>query len=997
MSSFRLPAGGRIDRGQPIRFTFDGRTLTGFAGDSLAAALLGASVGVAARSFKYHRPRSIIAAGVDEPNVLVQLGRGARSTPNIKATTVELYDGLEARSVNAWPSAGFDLMAAVSLLARFMPAGFYYKTFMWPDWRVFKPVIRRAAGLGRSPDLPDCDTYDRRYRECDVLVVGGGPVGLVAAHNAARTGARVILVENDHLFGGSLLSCPTAIDGADGAAWATRFADDLARLPNVTVLNRTMAFGYYDHDLVGLITRVNDHVPEPERVGPRQRMTKVRARSVVLATGAFERPIAFSNNDRPGVMLAGAAATYVHRYGVSPGKRLLVATNNDSAYAVAASLREAGVGIIGIVDSRTQPSVHALELAVQAGVDVHINRTLTDVRGARRVVGAETHELDAQGRPIAGTGVVVDCDGALVSGGWSPAVHLFSQSGGKLWFDAELQAFVPGYSAQSTVSAGAAAGIFDLPAALDDAARKTAEVLGSLGFAPIAPDVPVADSFPYGNVRPLWHADARALGRRGDKAWLDFQNDVTVADVQLAVRENYRSVEHVKRYTTLGMASDQGKTSNVNAIGVMAEEQARSIADIGTTTFRPPFEPFPIGALAGRNVGSFLKPRHLLAAHHSHLGLNAKMEDYGNWQRPAYYPRVGESEADCLAREAKAVRDSVGLFDASPLGKIEVRGPDAAEFLNRMYVNNLKTLKPGRCRYAIMLTENGVVFDDGVVACLDVDHFLVGTTSGHSSTVAERFQEWLQCEWPELEVVTQDVTTAWAVMNINGPRSRDVLQSFASTIDFQAAAFPHMHVRQGMLEGVQCRVQRVSFSGELSYEIAVPWGYGASLHAALMTAGEPYGITPFGAETMMVLRIEKGFVHVGSDTDGMTLPQDLGLGAVIDKKKDDFIGRRSTMRPAAARPDQRHFIGLDVIDGGEPLPLGGHVIAPGQVSAQISQGWISSTAWSPNLGRPVALGLVVNGRDRIGERVDIWNKGQRRQARIVKPGPFDPEGERQNA
>jgi len=994
MTAYRLEKGGRIDRSVPISFSFDGRKFLGFRGDSVASALLANDVRVIGRSFKYHRPRGIIAAGFDEPNAILQIGSGAMSTPNLKATCVELYDGLEARSVNAWPSLRFDLLSINALFKRFMPAGFYYKTFMWPNWHWFEPAIRQAAGLGKSPKQSDESTYVKRSADCDILVIGGGVCGLYAAREAASSGANVIIVEADHRWGGCALTWPMEIDGQDAADWCSRQAEELRQLPNVTVLSRTMAFGYYDHNLVGLVQRSEPAGAAAENSAPRERMWKVRAKFVMLATGAFERPLVFPNNDRPGVMLAGAGATYASRYGVAPGKHVLIATNNDSAYETAFTLKAAGVNIVALVDAREQASAEVLARARKAGLVVLSNATITNAIGRRGVKSAEICELDSNSQPNAATKRIVECDSILTSGGWSPAVHLFSQSGGKLKFDEASQAFIPIKSAQKEVSLGAAAGFFDLKTALAHLQKQLGKVFKKIDTTGEYTGISMSNHGGLGVVKPLWSVDADKLGRPGSKAWLDFQNDVTSSDVKLALRENFRSVEHVKRYTTLGMASDQGKTSNVNGIGVMSQVLGRELGEIGTTKFRPPYNPLTIGTFAGRRVGDNLDPSRSLPSQSRQIELGAKLEDYGGWRRPAYYAVQGGAEHDCVTKEVLATRASLGLFDASPLGKIEVFGPDSAEFLNRMYVNNMKSLKTGRCRYGLMLNENGVVYDDGILARLADNHYLVGTTSGHAAAIADILQEWLQCEWVDLDVATANVTTNWAVMNVNGPKARAVLEKFDSSFDFSAEAFPHMRFREGQLEGIPCRIQRVSFSGELSYEVSVPWGFGGALFDAFMELGDEFGIQPFGIEALMAMRIEKGFLHIGSDTDGMTVPQDVGFGRILEKKADDFIGRRSAMRPDAVRSNRRQLVGLDVIDQDGALPIGGHVVEKGKSPPAPSQGWVTSSVFSPTLSKPVALAMVENGRERTGEEVDIWDLNGRRRARISVPGAYDPNGER---
>ncbi|MFV3075044.1 sarcosine oxidase subunit alpha family protein [Niveispirillum fermenti] len=974
MSGWRSTRPGTtVDQRRPVTFRWAGRSYQGYEGDTLASALLANGVSIIGRSFKYHRPRGLIAAGLEEPNGIVQLEQGAATVPNVKATQVELYEGLTATPVNARPSVEFDLMAVNALFKRFIPAAFYYKTFFWPGWSLFEPSIRKAAGLGTAPALPDPDRYEHCFAHVDTLVIGSGAAGLAAALAAtAQPGnRRVMLVEADAEFGGGLLSATGTVEGLPPLEWRDAALARLRAAPNIRLLNRAMAFGFYDHGLVALCERVNDHLPPAERTGPRQRLWKVRCGKVILATGAFERPVPFSGNDLPGVMLASAAQTYAVRYGALPGRTAVLCTNNDGAYEAAFALHDAGCDIAAIVDSRTAPGTVTAE-AARRGIEVIAGSAPVAAKGGRTVRGLEVTSLTGRDRRH------IACDAILTSDGWNPAVHLHSQSGGTLAYDARQQAFLPKDAVQDAVSVGAAAGIRDLAAAIA-AARAT--VRGEPVAVPAAPAVGPTRRFADGDIS-------------AQTAWLDFQNDVTVADVQLASRENFRSVEHLKRYTTLGMASDQGKTSNVAGIQVLSGLLDRPPQAIGTTKFRPPFDPVTIGAFAGRAVGDDLSPFLVTPSHAAQVALGARMENYGAWLRPAFIPRDGETEEQAIAREVGAVRRSVGLFDASTLGKIEVKGPDAAAFLTRMYVNNVRSLTVGQGRYGLMLNEHGIVYDDGVFARIGEEHYLVGTTSGHAAAITDIFQEWLQCEWPHLRVAVENVTTAWAVMNVAGPQARAVFQAVGTDIDLSAEAFPHMHYRAGTVGGVPARVQRVSFSGELSYEIAVPWGYGAGLWDALMQAGKPHGITAFGVEALMAMRIEKGFLHVGSDTDGTTYPQDIGFGPVIAKKRDDFVGRRSTLRPDALRTDRRQLVGLEVADDGGPLAVGAHVLPAGATAATGTQGWVTSSIHSPTLDRPIAMGLVERGRDRMGDTVRVWDLGQWRTARIADPRFFDPAGER---
>ena len=968
MSGWRSNEGGLIDRNKPIAFRWAGKGYTGYAGDTLASALLANGVSIIGRSFKYHRPRGLVAAGLEEPNAIVQLESGAVAIPNLKATQIELYQGLVANPVNAKPSVECDLMAVNSLLKRFIPAAFYYKTFMWPTWRLFEPSIRKAAGLGVAPTGVDPDRYEHRYAHVDTLVIGSGAAGLAAAEaEAALAGNnRVALVEADAEFGGGLLSAIETIQGLAPLEWRNASLSRLRLAPNMLLLNRTMAFGFYDHGLVALAERINDHLAPADRSGPRQKLWKVRCKKVILATGAFERPIPFAGNDLPGVMLASAAQTYTLRYGALPGRKIVICTNNDSAYGAAIALHDAGCDIVAIVESRPETGALAKEV---------INRRIPVLRGSvpvaalgrRAVRGVDIAPLNGGGKHR------LACDAILTSDGWNPAVHLHSQSGGWLAYHSELQAFLPGKAAQNAVSVGAAAGIFDLTSSIVSARGKP----NSSEPAPVGPTRRFADG----------DANART-------AWLDFQNDVTVGDVQLASRENFRSVEHLKRYTTLGMASDQGKTSNVAGIHVLSNLIDKPAHAIGTTKFRPPFDPVTIGAFAGRVVGDDLMPLAQLPSHATLLAGGAVMEPYGHWLRAAYVPLLDETEAQAVAREVTAIRSAVGLFDASALGKIEVKGPDAAEFLQRMYVGGVRTLKVGQCRYGLMLSEHGIVYDDGVFARIGENHFLVGTTSGHAAAISEAFHEWLQCEWPHLRVLVENVTTGWAVMNVAGRDARAVLEAVGTDIDLSPAAFSHMAYRAGTVGGVRARIERVSFTGELSYEVAVPWCYGSALWEAMMDAGKSFGISPFGVEALMVMRIEKGFLHVGSDTDGTTYPQDVGFGDAVAKKKDDFVGRRSTMRSDGLREGRRQLVGLEITDGKGPLAIGAHVLPPDATEARGTQGWITSSVHSPTLGRPLAMGLVASGRDRMGEEVRVWNMGAWRAARIADPHFFDPAGER---
>jgi len=981
--AWRLPTGGSIDRSRPLSFRFDGKPYQGFAGDTLASALLANGVRIVGRSFKWHRPRGLLASGCEEPNAIVQVGESAQRAPNLKATQVELHDGLLARSVNCWPSARFDVFAPLGLLSRLTPAGFYYKTFMWPSWRAFEPAIRRAAGLGRAPTRPDPDRYDERHEHCDVLVIGGGPAGLAAALAATRAGARVVLADEQPRLGGALQSEARRIDGEAAMRWADAVASELR--PRVRALTRATAFGCYDHDLVAVRERSASTLA-------RERLWHIRARQIVLATGALERPLVFAGNDVPGVMLASAALRYAVQYAVRPGKRAVFVTCCDSAYEAAEALRACGVTIVAIVDSRPDPG-RAASAARAASLPVLAGYAVARTRGARAVQAVECRPLAPCARRWdRGPARHFECDLLCVSGGWTPSVHLFSQAGGRLLYAADRAALVPARGPPEVRCAGAVAGHFALDACLAegfDAGRAAARATGAGADCGAAPTT--ARSRGVG-VSAFWSAPP--AGHR--PAWVDLQNDVTRADLALAARENLHAVEHVKRYTTLGMAVDQGKTSHMNALGLLAQLTDREIPEIGTTTFRPPYDPVSLGTLAGRRIGAFYQPLRRTPVDLWHAAHAAVMEDFGGWLRPAWYARGGHSREACVRLEKRAARAAVSLFDGSPLGKIEVRGPHAATFLNRMYYHSMRSLATGRVRYGVMLNEHGIVIDDGVCMRLDENRFLVSTTSGAANRILAAFEDWLQCEWPDLEVLVTPVTSAWGNVAVAGPHARTLVERLETNIDLRREAFPHLTIRSGMLAGVPVRIARVGFTGELSFEINVPSGYTTSLWEALLEAGRDLGVAPIGVDALQELRTEKGFLHIGTDTDGRTIPDDIGMGAALARKGEDFVGRRSLERSDATRPDRLQFVGITSDDPSIVLPVGAHILADASRRAG-SQGYVTSSCGSEALGRGVALGLVAAGRRRMGESIAVYSNGRVYPARITSPSAYDPQGERLHA
>ncbi|TQV70515.1 sarcosine oxidase subunit alpha family protein [Exilibacterium tricleocarpae] len=989
----RLGTGHRVDTSESITFTFDGKTYTGCAGDTLASALLANGVRRVGRSFKLHRPRGLLSAGREEPNALVQLEGEGFGEPNARATLVPLYKGLKARGQNAWPSVERDMLGVLGLFQRLFPASFYYKSLMWPSWHFYEGLVRRLAGLGKVPRAADAQQYHKRNLHCEVLIVGGGAAGLAAALAAGAGGLRVVLMDDQEELGGSLLGENRVIGGSSSTAWIAQAVAKLRAQEGVTLLPRTSVIGYYEHNFLVGVERVCNHLgPGADLQQPRERLWRVRAKQVVLATGAIERPLVFADNDRPGIMLASAVQTYLNRYGVAAGRRVVLVTNNDSVYRVALDLHDLGVTVVAVVDSRRDPVGPYQQAVRDRQIPLLTGRMVRQVRG-RRQVRAVRLAAHLGGGQLGESRESLACDVVAMSGGWTPSIHLYSQAGGSLDFNEHSACFVPASCAQAVRVAGAANGEFQLQGCLAEGYRSGAAAARAAGAgANVEPSAPSCDDWPQTPLEPYWYTGNAAT----EKQWLDFQYDVKVSDIELARRENFISVEHVKRYTTNGMSVDQGKTSNVNALAVMAALSGRKIPAVGTTRFRPPYHPATIGTFVGRDLGESYAPRLELPAHSWHLAQGAWMEDMG-WQRPQCYLRAGEDFEAAVRREAVAVRRSVGMFDGSPLGKIEVKGPDAARFLNRIYINNAVSLKVNAGRYGLMCNENGVVIDDGVFVRLADDHFMVHTTSGGATRIHRWLEEWLQCEWLDLQVLVNNVTTQWANVTVSGPNARQVLQALDSDIDFDAAAFPHMQFRSGTVNGVEARILRASFTGEASYEISVPARYGLALWEAVYAAGETFDITPYGVESLMVLRTEKGYLHVGADTDGTTNPLDLGWGVPIGKKQDDFIGRRSLARANDTRKDRLQFVGIEAVDPRLPLPVGGHVVSCASPAVPApTQGYLTSACLSPALEKSIGLGLVSRGRERLGEQVYIYADGNTTAAKIVSPTHFDAKGERLN-
>ena len=991
--STRLQNGGRlIDRTKPLSFTFNGKRMQGYAGDTLASALLGQNQMMVGRSFKYHRPRGLIASGAEEPNGLVGMGEGGRFEPNQRLTTTELFEGATTASQNHWPSLEFDVGAINDKLARFLPAGFYYKTFMFPRfaWKhVFEPVIRKSAGLGKVPHARDEDRYEYAYAFADLVIVGGGIAGLAAALAAGKQGKRVWLVEQTAHWGGRAVVDGVEIDGKPADEWVRNTVEALGKMKNVTLRTRMMASGLYDHGYLLAYERVADHTPGDGR--PRHRLWRMRVGHVVTATGAIERPLSFAGNDIPGVMLASAVRDYVANWAVSPGDRTVIVTNNDDAYRTALTLLDAGLIVPAVIDARAEVN-GALPEAVRArGVKILAGKGIAKVKGTKRVTGVSVCIQAGEGAELE----TIACDAVAMSGGWSPVVHLWSHCGGKLTWDDAHAMFRPDPSRPATgadgaamvTAIGAANGMLDAGKVLADAHK----AVGGKGAAPKAVSAAEAPML------PIWIMPQGAGPALRAKMWLDPQNDVKVSDVQLAAREGYESVEHTKRYTTLGMATDQGKISNINGLAVLSDALHQSIPATGTTTFRPPYTPISMGAIAGEARGEIFQPLRKTPMHDWHEANGAHWEPVGLWRRAYCFRQTGESVHDAVNREIRQVRKSVGLLDASTLGKIIVKGPDAGRFLDMLYTNMMSTLAVGKCRYGLMCSENGFLSDDGVVIRLTEDSWLCHTTTGGAERIHGWMEDWLQCEWWDWKVYTVNVTEQLAQVAIAGPNARKLLEKLGG-MDLSKVALPFMEWRDGTLGGFRARVHRISFSGELSFEVAVPASEGRAFWEALIAAGEEFGVMPYGTEAMHIMRAEKGFIMIGDETDGTVIPQDLNLQWAISKKKEDYLGKRAQERSFMASPDRWKLVGLETLDG-SVIPDGAYVVADG-VNAngqRNTQGRVTSTYYSPTLDKGIAMGLVKHGPDRMGEVIELpVDDGKIIKARIVDQVFYDKEGEQQN-
>lgn len=1001
----RLASGGRIDRKAPLSFSYNGKVYPGFVGDTLASAMLANGIDVIGRSFKYSRPRGIVAAGAEEPNAIMQIGATeATQIPNVRATQQELYNGLVCNATNGWPSADFDMMSTLGTAGgKMMPPGFYYKTFMYPQsmWDTYEKYIRKAAGLGRSPLENDPDRYDHYNQHADLVIVGAGPAGLSAALAAAKSGARVIIADEQSEFGGSLLHTSEQINGKPATEWVADAVAELATYPDVIMLPKSTVNGYHDHNFLTIHERCTDHLGDrAPKNASRQKMHRVRTKWVVLATGSHERPLVFANNDVPGCMLASAVSTYINRYAVVPGKQLVLMTTNDGAYQTALDWQNAGREVVAIVDTRSNPDSAIIRTAKEKGIRVITGSAVIEAQGKKRVSAVSVAAINSTGDKVTGAATQLSCDTVASSGGWSPAVHLSCHTGSRPQWSDEVIGFVPGETVQKQLVAGAINGAFTLQSCLEQGAKSGAQAVVNAGFeADLNPVLPSVENVDECAAMALFHIPHAKPTSRAPKQFVDLQNDVTAAGIELATREGFESIEHVKRYTAMGFGTDQGKLGNINGMAIAAKSMDKSIPETGTTIFRPNYTPITFGAIAGRHCGELFDPKRYSSMHQWHLENGAKFEDVGQWKRPWYFPQPGETMQQSLDRECLATRESVGILDASTLGKIDIQGKDAREFLGRVYTNAWAKLAVGKCRYGLMCGEDGMVFDDGVTACLADQHFVMTTTTGGAARVLEWLEIYHQTEWPELEVYFNTVTDHWSTMTISGPNSRKLVSELVDDIDLSNESFKYMDWKAATVAGVPARIFRISFTGELSFEINVQANYGLTIWQQVMEKGAKYNLTPYGTETMHILRAEKGFIIAGQDTDGSVHPYDLGMGwAVSPKKPYSFIGKRGMNREDCVKDNRKQLIGLVTKDPKVVIPEGSQAVNdPNQPIPMTMLGHVTSSYYSACLGHSIAMGFVRNGLNRMGETVYYPQPdGTVIEAEICSPIFLDPKGERQN-
>ena len=1000
MPNYRLNKTEHVDHTNRISFKFDGKTYFGFKGDTLASALLANGVHLIGRSFKYHRPRGIMSCGAEEPNAICQInGSTDLSEPNVRATELELYEGLEATSQNCWPSVNFDIGGINNLISNFIPAGFYYKTFMWPKsfWKnVYEPLIRQSAGLGKSPTVSDPEIYDHKHVHCDVLVIGGGISGIMSAKLAAKNNLNTILVDDKNSLGGSTIYQNNEnfkINDEKSKNWLSKEIEQLNKLKNLTIKTRTSLAAYHSYNYLLAKENLTDHLSKNKNNNSiRQRLWKIRAKKVIIATGAIERPLVFNNNDRPGIILANSVNKYLNFYGVASGLNNFIFTNNDSAYEAAISLFDKGISV-KIIDIRKKSDSEIVKQAQKLGINIYWNSTVTNTFGYKKIKSIEIMNLSKDGSNVEGKKNIIKCDCLAISGGWTPMVHMHTQSGGKLNFRENDQVFIPKEKSMDKISVGSCNGEFEL----DDVIKNTnIQIKNFLNIKESDYENIKVNCSKELNKRNIWLIpNYLPIGKT--KSFIDFQNDSTAKDIKLALREGFRSIEHVKRYTTTGMATDQGKLSNMHALGIVAETAGVKMGTLGTTTFRPPFTPLTFGAIVGRNVGKYFDVIRKTPMHDWHNNNKAEFENVGQWKRAWYYPKNNENMHQAVQRESKAARDSAGILDASTLGKIDIQGTDASEFLNRIYTNAWSKLPIGKCRYGLMLNEDGMVYDDGVTTRLGENHYLMTTTTGGAANGLSKLEDYLQTEWPELDVYLTSVTDHYATASICGPNSKKILIKLFPNIKFDDDNFPHMTFQNSYLDNINCRIMRISFTGEHSYEINIEAKYGKSLWEKCIEAGKEFNITPYGTETMHLLRAEKGFIIVGQDTDGTMTPIDLQMDWIVSKKKYDFIGKRSLYRSDTIREDRKQLVGLLTDNPKEVLEEGAQIVANLNKKPVDMLGHVTSSYFSPNLNKSIALAVVKSGKNMMGKKLIVPMENKNINVTVSDFIFLDKENKRLNA
>ena len=999
--NLRIKTSKFIDETLRVSFKFNGKTYYGFKGDTLASALLSNDVHLVGRSFKYHRPRGIMSAGSEEPSAIVQVNNNTALTePNVRATEIEIYEGLNATSQNCWPSVNFDIGGINNLMSPLLPAGFYYKTFMWPAsfWEKYEVAIRHSAGLGKSPTKPDPDIYEHKYIHCDVLVIGAGITGIMAAKTAAMSNYKTLLLEEKNEIGGSTIyqnSEHVKINDQNSSEWLENEINSLKKLENFEIKTRTSVAAYHGYNYLLARENLTDHLSQNEKQNKvRQRLLKIRAKKVIVATGSLERPLVFNNNDRPGIMLSSAVKKYADYFGVVTGQKNIFFTNNDTAYESAISLNKKGIKVEAIIDTREKSNSEFTNEAESLGIKIYRSSTVVDTKGYRRINKIVIMKLSKDGKSLSGSEkVTLDCDCLALAGGWTPAVHLFTQSGGKLKFREEDQVFIPNKYPSDQICIGSCNGDFEL----DDIIKNTSKTLKKfLNINETNYDNLKIKCPKDKDIRNIWLLPSdKVFGKT--KPFVDYQNDATAKDIKLALREGFRSIEHVKRYTTTGMGTDQGKLGNMHALGIIADTTGVKMGELGTTTFRPPYTPLTFGTIVGRNVGEYFDAFRRTPMNDWHIEHKAEFENVGQWKRAWYYPKKNETMHEAVQRESKAARESAGILDASTLGKIDIQGTDASEFLNRVYTNAWSKLAIGRCRYGLMLNEDGMVYDDGVTTRLDENHYIMTTTTGGAANVLGKLEDYLQTEWPELDVYLSSVTDHYATASVCGPNSKKILNKIIPDLDLSDESFPHMSFKNAKIDNIKCRVMRISFTGEHTYEINIQANFGKSLWEKCIEAGEEFNITPYGTETMHLLRAEKGFIIVGQDTDATMTPIDLQMDWIVSKKKYDFIGKRSLYRSDTMREDRKQLVGLVTDNPTEVLEEGAQIVANTNSKPVEMLGHITSSYYSPNLKKSIALAVVRGGKNMMGQKLFIPMEKRNIKVTIVDPVFFDKENVRLNA